>query len=103
MVPVGTFVVTADHPCMPGHFPGRPIVPGVVLLDQALALVLARFPGARLAGVPTCKFTTVVTPGQTVRVFSDPSPAPSHRVGFICSVEDATVARGIARLAGAAA
>lgn len=25
--------VPADHPALPGHFPGQPIVPGVVILD----------------------------------------------------------------------
>lgn len=29
--------VAADHPCLPGHFPGNPIVPGVVLLDLVTA------------------------------------------------------------------
>jgi len=28
------FRVAADHPALPGHFPGRPIVPGVVILDH---------------------------------------------------------------------
>lgn len=35
------FRVAADHPCLPGHFPGRPIVPGVLLLDEALRAIAA--------------------------------------------------------------
>ena len=31
-----TITIPDDHPAFAGHFPGTPIVPGVVLLDEAL-------------------------------------------------------------------
>lgn len=33
----GGVTVRGDHPSLPGHFPGRPIVPGAVLLDEAIS------------------------------------------------------------------
>lgn len=41
------FVVPHDHPCLPGHFPGRPVVPGVVVLDHVLQAVEACMVRAR--------------------------------------------------------
>ena len=34
------FSIPADHPSLPGHFPGQPIVPGVVVLERVLEAVL---------------------------------------------------------------
>ena len=59
---VARFRVPEDHPALPGHFPGRPIVPGVLLLDAVLQAL--RDAGA---GLPTrllrAKFAAPVMPG----------------------------------------
>ena len=32
-----TFAIPADHPSLAGHFPGNPVVPGVIVLDYVLS------------------------------------------------------------------
>ena len=31
-----SFTIPETHPCLAGHFPGNPLVPGVVILDHVL-------------------------------------------------------------------
>lgn len=57
--------IAADHPCLAGHFPGRPVVPAVVLLEftvRALSDALGR--RVRLAAVPAVKFLNPLLPEQ---------------------------------------
>lgn len=61
------FSVGADHPSLPGHFPGSPLVPGVILLEQ-VALALRDWRGQRLARVADAKFVAPLLPGQQAQV-----------------------------------
>jgi len=57
--------VPADHPAFAGHFPGRPIVPGAVLLDRAVIFaeqLLGRSGGEWQIG--NAKFFSPVGPGE---------------------------------------
>lgn len=57
------FRVAADHPSLPGHFPGAPLVPGVMLLEQ-VALALRDWRGQRLARVQEVKFVAPLLPEE---------------------------------------
>ena len=62
------WTVPVDHPAFAGHFPGRPIVPGVVLLDHVIRLADHRQTAPVSAWhVSQAKFLSPVEPGETLR------------------------------------
>ncbi|HEX7381580.1 MAG TPA: hypothetical protein VF265_05420 [Nevskiaceae bacterium] len=85
--------VAADHPCLPGHFPGRPLVPAVLLLQRVAEAAAPSLPACRLTRVARAKFLRPVTPDQ-VLVLSLSVDADRRRVRFNCSSGDKLVARG---------
>ena len=91
MIEAGAFTIPADHPALPGHFPGNPVVPGVVLLDRATTAILAAFPGHRLAALPQVKFLQPVRPGDTVTISYASSPP---RIPFACHIGANEILRG---------
>lgn len=88
-----SWTVPADHPAFAGHFPGRPIVPGVVLLDQALLFAekwLAR-PVDRWQ-IAQAKFLSPVAPGETLSFALSLTPRGS--IAFTVSSGGREVASG---------
>jgi len=73
---VGIKQVTANEPQFTGHFPDRPIMPGVLMVE-ALAqtagvavMTLGEYRGklGLFAGIDDCRFRRMVTPGDTLRL-----------------------------------
>ena len=62
------FTIAADHPSLPGHFPGRPIVPGVVVLDRVLEAIEAGHGALGALRLPQVKFLQPLLPGEPARV-----------------------------------
>lgn len=73
---VGIKNVTFNEPFFPGHFPGKPIMPGVLIIE-ALAqtggiLAFKSFPqlqgDVRFIGIDNARFRRPVTPGDQLRL-----------------------------------
>lgn len=66
----------ADEPVFAGHFPGRPIVPGVLLLDRAIRFAEQCHGAAGLRWqIAQAKFFRPVGPGHTLHYHLVATPA----------------------------
>jgi 3-hydroxymyristoyl/3-hydroxydecanoyl-(acyl carrier protein) dehydratase len=77
-------VIDATHPALPGHFPGRPVVPAVVLLERvAQAIESALGTQARLVRLPSVKFLAPLAPGERFRIVLEPTSPNSVRFRLV--------------------
>lgn len=59
------WIVPLDHPAFAGHFPGAPILPGVILLDTALhAITAATGIALDICEISSVKFLSPANPGD---------------------------------------
>jgi 3-hydroxymyristoyl/3-hydroxydecanoyl-(acyl carrier protein) dehydratase/SAM-dependent methyltransferase len=86
--------IPADHPSLAGHFPGAPVVPGVVILDEVAAALAEWRPGCQLAGVSAIKFLLPLKPEQWFTICFAPANSDQTEVDFFCRVGDRTIVEG---------
>jgi 3-hydroxymyristoyl/3-hydroxydecanoyl-(acyl carrier protein) dehydratase len=90
--------IPGDHPALSGHFPGNPVVPGVLLLDRVIDAAEAWL-GRRLRvrGLRHAKFLAPLAPGDDVRI---ELALAGDALEFSIRRDAATVAKGSIVLAG---
>jgi len=88
-----TLSIPADHPALPGHFPGQPIVPGVVILDEVIETLKRLYGGALLVmGLPAVKLTSPLRPEEPLMITIESTDAGT--AVFSCRVGSRLIASG---------
>ena len=65
-----TLRIPAKHPALTGHFPGNPIVPGVVILDKVICATEAWLgDGFHVHGLSHAKFLAPLKPDEAARIY----------------------------------
>jgi 3-hydroxyacyl-[acyl-carrier-protein] dehydratase len=97
---VAVMLIDPEDAVFAGHFPGRPILPGVLMIEavgQTAAVMMAAataqgtIGNALLAAVNRFKFFQPVTPGQDVRI----QTAKLTEVGPMAYIEGTVFADGV--------
>jgi len=85
-----------DHPAAQGHFPGDPIIPGAVLLNETLRAIAARLDAVPSAvHVRSAKFLRPTRPGDRVAI--EFSNTARGEIRFECTVDGKSVLTGQVR------
>jgi 3-hydroxymyristoyl/3-hydroxydecanoyl-(acyl carrier protein) dehydratase len=85
--------IPEDHPALGGHFPGNPIVPGVLLLNEVLTAVereLGWTPGS--VSYSLVKFTAPLYPGEPFTMTME--VGDRQRISFTVRRGDTAIASG---------
>lgn len=83
-----------NHPSLAGHFPGHPVVPGVVLLQEVLSVVSHNVSAELVVtGLPMVKFASPLKPDELVTIEVDQEK--NGLITFSCRVDQRLIASGI--------
>ena len=86
--------IRADHPSLPGHFPGAPIVPGVVILDEIVAALAEWQNDCQLTVIRAVKFLAPLKPEQPFTICLSTGENGADDVNFCCRVKDRVIVEG---------
>ena len=86
-------IISADHPTLAGHFPGHPVVPGVVMLGEVMKAIRQAAEGTiEFVGLPSMKFLSPLSPGEPLTISWDQQA--DGTTAFTCTVRSRIIASG---------
>lgn len=85
-------VIEKDHPALAGHFPGNPIVPGVLILSEVLHAIELWRGRSRLNSVSSVKFSAPLRPGDAFSI--ELQEKACSEITFSCRRDGMTLASG---------
>jgi len=94
-------LIRADHPSLPGHFPGAPLVPGVVILDEVVAALGEWQQNSQLSSFRSVKFLAPLKPDQPFTISLSATSENAGKVSFCCRVEERVIVEGRLEVEGA--
>jgi 3-hydroxyacyl-[acyl-carrier-protein] dehydratase len=87
-------LIRADDPTLPGHFPGAPLVPGVVILDEVVTVLAEWRQNSQLSGIPSVKFLAPLKPEQPFTIALSATSETSDEISFCCRAEERLIVEG---------
>jgi len=87
-----SYCIPATHPCLAGHFPNKPIVPGVVILNYVQQQLLANFPDTQIVTLTQAKFLQPLHPEENFSISLSQSAA--QHIKFTCTRENERLVTG---------
>jgi 3-hydroxyacyl-[acyl-carrier-protein] dehydratase len=72
-IPGANLCIDAQHPSLPGHFPGHPLVPAVMQLEAVAGMIRARH-SLRIARIIDAKFVAPLEPGVEAEICLEGGP-----------------------------
>ena len=96
MGPERIVTIGADHPSLAGHFPGHPVVPGVVMLGEVMTAIRETAKEyIEFVGVPSAKFISTLNPGEPLTIRLDQQG--DGAMEFTCTAGSRLIASGCLR------